>query len=50
MADLKYAVIGAGGMGTQFGVLLQEFLHLSFHEIEIGIEIPFSSIQSKIFI
>lgn len=23
--DLTYAVIGAGGMGTQFGVLLQEF-------------------------
>lgn len=32
MADLKYAVIGAGGMGTQFGVLLQEFAgkHVDF--------------------
>ena len=22
---MKYAIIGAGGMGTQYGVLLQEF-------------------------
>jgi|GEM_PF-134599 len=30
--DLTYAVIGAGGMGTQFGVLLQEFAgrHVDF--------------------
>ena len=24
---MKYAVIGAGGMGIQYGVLLQEFAH-----------------------
>ena len=25
--SVKYAILGAGGMGIQYGVLLQEFAH-----------------------